>query len=240
MSFHINAKKDEIAKYVLMPGDPLRAKYIANKFLKNVKMVNNVRNMFMFTGMYQNTKITIAASGMGSPTTAIYTHELFQDYGVEVIIRIGTCASYQKSLKVKDIINVKYAYGKESFALDVANLKTNKLNSSEKLFHIIQKTANDQKIKIFNEDIYSTDVFYFHNPLKWKEIKNKFKIAGVDMESFALFANAIFLHKDAATLLTISDSVYQKECLTSEEKEKSLDIMITMALKSILSYIKNK
>jgi len=237
MSYHINAKKSDIAKYVLMPGDPLRAKYIAYKYLKNVKMVNDVRNMFIFTGDYQNLKITIAASGMGCPTTAIYSYELFKYYDVELIIRIGTCGSYEKLIKVKDIINVSNAYGNKAFAKDIANLNTNKLASSLKLNNIINKIAINQKIKIFNKDILSSDVFYFYDPLIWKQQKKEFKICGVDMESFALFCNAIFLKKHAATLLTVSDSVYQKnESLTSKEKEQKLDTMINLALESIIYY----
>lgn len=233
MTPHIESKKEEIAETVIMPGDPLRAKYIAENFLDDYKLVNQIRNIYAYTGYYKGKKITVMASGMGMPSIGIYSYELFKFYDVKNIIRIGTCGSYTKNLELYDLLLVTNAYSDSSYALIQNNNKNNILKSSDYLNKIIIETAKkiNQELKLGT--IYSCDVFYKEND-NFKELYNNYNCLGVEMESFALFSNALVLGKNATCLLTISDNFETKEHISPVERQNSLNKMIVLALESTL------
>lgn len=233
MTPHNEAEKGMIAKTVLMPGDPLRAKYIAETFLENPKLVNQVRGMYAYTGTYKGKEITVMASGMGMPSIGIYSYELYKFYDVENIIRIGSAGSYVKELNVYDVLLVDKAYSESSYAKTQNNEERNILESSKYLNDIIINTANllDQKISIGT--IHSSDVFYKENN-NYQELIEKYGVQAVEMESFALFHNANVLNKKATCLLTISDSFVTNEETTSEERQTHFNEMIKLALESAL------
>ena len=231
MTAHNEAKIDEIAKTVLMPGDPLRAKYIAETYLKNIKLVNQVRGMLAYTGTYKGKTLTIMASGMGMPSIGIYSYELFKFYNVDNIIRIGSAGSYVKELNVKDLVMVDNAYSDSSFAYVQNGFLLNHIESDKSIDEVIKNTANEHNINIKLENIYSSDVFYHDKEV---DFVKKYGLKAVEMESFALFHNAKALNKKAACLLTISDSFVTKEEMTSEERQNSLNDMITLALEAAI------
>ena len=233
MSVHINTKKENIAKTVIMPGDPLRVKYIAEKYLTNPVLVNKTRLSLIYTGLYKDKLVTIAASGMGLPSIGIYAYELFNDFDVERIIRLGSCGSYYDEIKLRDLILVENSISESTYALVQSKYKYNKIPSSATLNSIIEKTAEESKLNIIKGDIYCSDVFY-EQENDYIDKRNKYNVLGVEMETFALFNNASVLKKRASCLLTVSDSFCYTEKLTSEQREKSLDKMITLALDSCL------
>ncbi len=227
---HINAKKEDIAKIVLMPGDPLRAKKIAETYLENVKLVNEVRNMFMYTGTYKGVKITVAGSGMGCPSIGIYSYELFKFYDVDYIIRVGSAGSYKEEIKVYDIFNVKESFGENNYAKIAANIDSNIIEAGKVLFEKIEEVAKKKNIKIHSGRCHSSDVFYrYENILDFAKANN---LALVEMETFALFANAKLTNKQAACLLTVSDSLVTKEVTTAEERQNNFMGMIELALET--------
>ncbi len=229
MTPHINAKKDDIAKTVLMPGDPLRAKYIADNFLENVKQVNTVRNMFMFTGTYKGKEVTIAGSGMGQPSIGIYSFELFKFYDVERIVRIGSAGSYKADLKLYDVFLAEESFSDSTaFSELVLGEKTNVQYPSKELNEALENSANKLGIKIHKGRIHSSDVFYASRPLE--QTLEITKSDCVEMESYALFTNAKKLNKQAATIVTISDNLITKEETTSEERERKFKQMVEIAL----------
>ena len=230
MTPHINASKKDIAQVVLMPGDPLRAKFIAEKFLTNCKLVSKVRNMFFYTGYYKEKKVTIAGSGMGQPSIGIYSYELFKFYNVEKIIRIGSSGSYIKDLKLYDLVLVDEAYSESSFIK--LNNNKNILSPSIKLNQLIQKKANELKINVIECRVHSTDLFYDITPLN--SIIKKTNAWCVDMEAYALFAISKLLNKEAACLLTISDNLITNEEASIEEREKTFINMMKLSLETAI------
>lgn len=230
---HIEAKKDDIAKTVLMPGDPKRAEYIAKNYLKKAKIVNLVRGITAYTGYYKDKLITVFPSGMGNPSIGIYSYELFKFYDVDNIIRIGSCGAYSEGLKLRDLILVNNSISESTYALVQSKYKYNKISSSTTLNSIIEKTAIENKVNVIRGDVYCSDVFY-EEENNYIDKRNKYGVLGVEMETFALFNNASVLKKRASCLLTVSDSFCYTEKLTSEQREKSLEQMITLALDSCL------
>ena len=233
MTAHNEAKKEDIAKIVLMPGDPLRAKYIAENFLDEYKLVNHVRNIYAYTGKYKGKSITVMASGMGMPSMGIYAYELYKYYDVEYIIRIGSCGAYSEALKLNDIILVDNSISESTYSLVQSGDKSNKKMSSGTLNDIILNTAKENNINVIKGDIYCSDVFY-EQENNYIEKRNKYNVLGVEMETFALFSNANLLKKRASCLLTVSDSFCFKDKLSSEEREKNLNKMISLALECCL------
>lgn len=233
MTPHNEAKKEEIAKIVLMPGDPLRAKYIADNFLEDTKLVNKVRGMYAYTGNYKGKKLTVMAHGMGIPSMGIYSYELFKFYDVESIIRIGSCGAYTKNLKVKDIVLVNEAYSESTYGKVQNGDENNILKSSDELNEKIQKTAKELNIVINKVRVHCSDAFY-SDVVKPDDMYNEHKCTAVEMESFALFHNAIALGKKATCLSTVSDSLVSKEEMTPEERQTSLNEMIRLALETAI------
>lgn len=231
MSVHINTNVENIAKTVIMPGDPLRVKYIAEKYLTNPVLVNKTRLSLIYTGLYKDKLVTIAASGMGMPSMGIYAYELFNDFKVEKIIRLGSCGSYYDEIKVRDIILVEKAFTLSNFSYQYDRSNVDLVSSSKNLNRKIIETAMKKNIDLRIGNINTSDLFYntYENP----KIKENFCL-GVEMETFALFYMAEKLNKEAASILTVSDNLVSKELLSSEEREKTFDEAITLALDSIL------
>ena len=213
MSTHIESKLEDISSVVLMPGDPKRCEYIARKFLANSKIVNNVRGMTAYTGFYKSKKITVFPSGIGCPSMGIYSYELFKEYNVDTIIRIGTMGGYT-DLKLKDIVLVDNSITNSNYGKYLCNYPNININGDMELNNIILNTSKELGLNIYNGNIYSSDVFYEQNN-DFKDKVAKYNVLGVEMESFALFTNAKLLNKKAATLLMVSDSFIYPDKLSS-------------------------
>lgn len=237
MSIHNEANIDDIAKTVIMPGDPLRAKYIADNFLTDAKLINTVRNMFGYTGYYKDNKITVFASGMGMPSMGIYSYELFKFYNVENIIRIGSCGAYNENLNMFDTILVDKSYTEANFAFAWNQKNCHIANSSEYLNSQIEKTAKEINMPYFKGNSFCNEVFdgYLDDiPAFISRFPADLNIIACEMEAFALFYMADYFNKNASCLLTVVDSYYKNQSSTSEEREKSLNNMITLALESAI------
>ena len=237
MTPHNSAKKGEIAKTVIMPGDPMRAKYIAEKYLTDYRLVNEVRGMYAYTGLYKGKEVTVMAHGMGMPSMGIYAYELYKFYDVAEIIRIGSCGAYEKDMKLFDIILSTACYTESSFALTLNNDLCHVAYSDEDLNIKIGKVAYQNEIKLYRGmtacldcfDVYMTDVNKFFD-----RMPNDIKPIAAEMEAFSLFYIAKMLGKKAACLMSVVDSKYIKDVATAEEREQGLDKMIKLALDSVL------
>ena len=225
--------KDLIAKTVLMPGDPLRAKFIADTFLTKVEQINGTRNMLGYTGYYGKKKVTVMGSGMGMPSIGIYSYELYNFYDVEKIIRIGSCGAYNPDLKLYDVLLVEKAYSESSYAKTMGVSSRKLLPASKPLNNRLKKAAEKLNIEVKPVIIHSSDVFYRLNGDEYKEIFAKHQAEAVEMESFALFANAKALKKKAACLLTVSDSLVTHEATTAQERQEAFTKMMEVALNSL-------
>ena len=237
MSLHISAEKGEIAKIVLLAGDPLRAKHIADNMLANTKLVSSTRNAFYFTGTYKDVPLTVGASGMGCPSIGIYSYELFNEYGVECIIRIGTAGAYETTTKVYDVINVDKAYSESTYASEAFDITTDNLLHQGIAYELINDTAAKMNMPVKASNIHSSDVFYRSKkgtPL----LAAKNNCVCVEMEAFALFANAQYLNKMAATIVTISDIIPTHESMSADQRQTSLDNMSKLALESVVAISK--
>ena len=235
MSIHCNAKKEDITKTVLMPGDPLRAKYIAENFLENARLVNTVRNMLAYTGTYKGKEITVFSHGMGMASMGIYCYELYKFYDVENIIRIGSCGAYSENLNIFDTILVDNSYTEGNFAYEWNEKDCHLAKSSSFLNEIIENVSMQNNIPYIKGNILCSDCFdgYLEDV---NSLINRFpkelNIIGAEMESFALFYLAKYLGKQASCLLTVVDSICKKQEISSEDREKSLNNMIKLALES--------
>lgn len=234
---HNEAKLGDIAKTVIMPGDPLRAQYIAENFLENAKLVNEVRGMYAYTGTYQGKELTVMASGMGMPSMGIYSYELYKFYEVENIIRIGSCGAYKPELKLFDIVLSDNVYCEGNYALTFNNEDCHLIQASQELNKLIRETA-----KASNSTIYcgNTVCLEFFDPYMpdfeqfLTRLPDNVNPYSGEMEAFALFYNAHVLHKKAACLMTVVDSRFRKDIATTEERETGLNNMIKLALDSAL------
>lgn len=235
-TIHIESVKEDVSDIVLMPGDPLRAKYVADNYLKDVKVVNRVRNMTAYTGYYNNKKVTVFPSGMGIPSMGIYAYELFKFYDVKKIIRIGTCGSYKENIKLFDMILVDSSYSHSTFAKLFNNYNKKEVQASIKLTNHILDVSNKLNKNIYKGRIITSDVFdgYLNHDEYMSNYPKKLEYLGVEMESFALFYIANSLNKEAACILTVVDSLYDKKITSSSDREKSLNDMIELALQSII------
>ena len=229
-----NANYGDIAKTVLMPGDPLRAKFIAETFLENPVLFNTVRNMFGYTGTYKGKKVSVMGSGMGMPSIGIYSYELYNEYGVENIIRIGSAGGYTKEAKIYDVILANKAYSESSYAKTQCGYESDTLYPDAELNDKLKKAAKELNIPLQEGGIHSSDVFYRQGGSDYmKDVVEKGCVA-VEMESFALFSNARVLGKKAACLVTISDSFVTPEITTAEERQTSFTNMMKIALEAAI------
>lgn len=234
---HNEAKLGEIAKTVIMPGDPLRAKYIAENFLDNYKLVNSVRGIYAYTGTYKGKEVTVMASGMGMPSMGIYCYELYKFYEVENIIRIGSCGSYSPELKLFDIILAENVFSESNFALTLNNEDCHIVSANNELNNIIKNTANENNVKIHLGNTVCTDCFdvYMTDVNKFLDrVPKDFNPISAEMEAFALFYVSKLLNKKSSCLMSVVDSKYIKDIATPEERETGLNIMIKLALDSSL------
>ena len=234
-AIHIEAKKEDVSNLVLMPGDPLRAKYIAEKYLTDIKQINSIRNMLGYTGYYNDKRITVIGSGMGIPSIGIYSYELFKYYDVDKIIRIGTAGSLSKDIKVNDIVLANSSYSASSFAYQFSESINNVIYSSENINNDILNKSKELNINIKVGQILTSDVFSVYANIDHiiKKIPSHIKPIACEMEAFGLYHIANVCNKDASTLISIVDSPYEDTMLSPEEKEKKLDEMIKLALESI-------
>lgn len=229
MSIHIGADKGKIAETVLLPGDPLRAKWIAENFLENITQYNNVRGMLGFTGSYKGQKISVQGSGMGIPSISIYVHELINDYGVKNLVRVGSCGAMQESIKLKDVI-IALSSSTDS--------STNKLRfkgmdyAPTADFDLVMKAveaAKSQNLTYKAGSILSTDLFYGDDPDEWK-LWASYGVLAVEMETAALYTIAAKFGVKALTILTVSDHLASHEMLSAEERQTTFTEMIKIAL----------
>lgn len=232
---HNAANNGDIAKTVLMPGDPLRAKFIAETYLENPVQFNTVRNMFGYTGTYKGKKISVMGSGMGMPSIGIYSYELYKFYGVETIIRIGSAGAYTKELQLFDLVLADSAWSESSFALAQAGVSGDIQLPSPVVNEVIERAASSLSTPLTKARIHSSDVFYHEaNVDDHNDFYQKHACVCVEMESFALFHNASVLGKQAACLLTISDSLVTSEVTTAQERQTSFHKMMEVALEAAI------
>lgn len=231
---HNAAEKGQIAKTVLMPGDPLRAKFIAETFLENPQQFNTVRNMFGYTGTYKGHPISVMGSGMGMPSIGIYSYELYTQYDVENIIRIGSAGGYTKDLNLYDVVLADSAYSESSYAKVQSGYEEDKTYPSEELNASLIESAKELGIPCTLSCVHSSDVFYREGGIDYVQtLVDEKGCKAVEMESFALFHNAKQLGKKAACLLTISDSFVFEEKTTAEERQNSFTNMMKIALETV-------
>ena len=230
---HNRAANGEIAKTVLMPGDPLRAKWIAETYLADVQLVSDVRNVFCYTGQYKGVTVSVMASGMGMPSIGIYSYELYKFYDVKNIIRVGTAGAYTKDLNLYDVVLVIASYSDSSYAKVQNNSDDKLIEASYATNLYISTTAEERNIPITIGNIYSSDVFYKEED-NYKDIVKEIGCIACEMESFALFHNAKVFNKRASCLLTISNSFVTNEETTAEERQNAFTKMIELALEASL------
>jgi purine-nucleoside phosphorylase len=229
---HIEANIGDIAEVVLMPGDPLRAKFIAEHYLTDVKMFNSVRNMFGYTGYYNGKRVSVMGSGMGMPSIGIYTYELYKFYDVKKIIRLGSCVGNIPELKLYDVILVDKSYSESTFAKSLSGYEDKITLASPDLTNHIAEIAKEINMPLYRGTIYTSDAFY-NEENQLNSAPKEVNCIGAEMEAFGLFHVASVLNKEAACLLTVVKSFITKESATSIEREQSLVRMIELALKSI-------
>ena len=227
---HINAPKDGFAKTVLMPGDPVRAKHIAETYLKNAVLVNDIRGIQGYTGEYKGKKVSVMASGMGIPSMGIYSYELFNGYDVDNIIRLGTCGALKKEINLRDMIVATGActnsnYG-ASFGLKGVISAIPSFNLLKKADEVVKKLGFQDKTRF--GQLLTTDVFYGENPdsIEWA----KMGVLAVEMEAYGLFLNAARAGKNALAICSISDNLVSKQELSAEERSKTVNDMIVLGL----------
>ena len=233
---HINAEKGSIAELVLMPGDPLRAKYIAEHFLTEAKEVCNLRNMLGYTGFYKGVRVSVVGSGMGMPSMGIYSWELYHYFNAKKIIRIGTCGVVSPEVNVPDLILASSAFSESNFAYTYNDYKEHITYPSKELNNIIESTAKELNYKLHVGDITTMDVFgpYIDYDRVLNRMPSNLNVIGEEMEAFGLFHIASSFNREAACILTAVDSKFSDIVLSGEQRQNSLNEMITLALESII------
>ncbi|MBM7607687.1 purine-nucleoside phosphorylase [Ureibacillus composti] len=232
MSIHINAKQGDIAEIILLPGDPLRAKYIAENFLENATIYNEVRNMFGYTGTYKGHRISVQGTGMGVPSISIYATELMQEYGVQKLIRVGTCGAIQKDVKVRDVILAQSATT-DSKMNDIIFNGLSYAPTAD--FDLLYKAYNAGKAAGLNlkvGNIMTADMFYSEE--NQNEKLARYGVLAVEMESAALYTLAAKFGRQALSVLTVSDHIVTGEATTSEERQTTFNDMIVVALEAAI------
>jgi purine-nucleoside phosphorylase len=239
MSSHLNAKKGEIAEAVLLPGDPLRAKWIAETFLEDAYCYSEVRGMLGFTGTYKGKRISVQGSGMGIPSALIYIHELIEDYGVKEIIRVGTAGSYQPQLKIRDLVLAMAASTSSSINNIPFDQQSFAPTADYQLFRKAVAYAEDQGIAISAGNVLSEDKFYNEDPERYK-LWASYGVLCAEMESAGLYTIAAKNGVKALSILTISDSKVTGEHSSHEEREHDFEVMVQMALSIVGSASKSQ
>lgn len=234
---HNEAEMGDIAKTVLMCGDPLRAKAIAETYLEEYRLVNQIREMYAYTGKYHGKEITVMAHGMGMPSVGIYAYELYHFYGVERIIRLGTCGALKESMQLLDIVLVERSYTESNYAYTLNNEHVNVAEASIALTKLLEESAQKKKIPVVKGTVVSSDCFdwYMTDLSQYLErIPKELDVLVNEMESFAIFYIAKMLHKEAACLLTVVDSHYTQNEPTEVERRSIIEKMTLIALEACL------
>ena len=232
MSTHINAEKGQIAESILLPGDPLRAKFIAENYLSGAKCYNEVRNMFGYTGTYKGVPVSVQGTGMGMPSIGIYSWELIKDYGCRNLMRIGTAGSYHKDIKVRDIVAGVAASTNSNYADGFDLPGTYAPCASFELLMKLEDASDELGIPFHAGNILSSDIFYDTRDDTWKRWA-KMNVMAVEMEAAALYMNAAYLGANALAIMTISDHFVTGEETTAEERQESFTDMMKLALETI-------
>ncbi len=234
MSIHIGAKEGQIAESILLPGDPLRAKFIAETFLEKPEQFNNVRNMFGYTGSYEGKRVSVMGTGMGMPSLSIYVNELIRDYGVKNLVRVGTCGAMQPQIKLRDVILAVGACTDSSInrirfaGMDFAP------TASFNLLRTAYDVAEKEGFVPFVGTVLSSDSFYTEDPDQWK-LWARYGVLGVEMESAELYSLAAKYGVNALSILTVSDHLATGEVTSAQDRQTTFDTMIKIALKTVLS-----
>lgn len=228
MTPHIEAKKEEIAKIVIMPGDPNRAKFIAENYLDDYRLVNSIRSNYIYTGHYKGKLVTIATSGMGMPSMGIYSYELFNFYDVDEIIRIGSCGAVCEEIELGSVILPTGAYTNSNFSCQFDSEIVNYCFSSNEINDRIKECSLKHNINLIESDVKTSDLFYH-----LKKENDMFSYSAVEMECFALFYIAKRLNKKASAVLTVSDNIKTLEEMSSKERETTFNDAITLVLESL-------
>ncbi len=234
---HIESKKEEIKKRVLMPGDPMRAKYIASKFLEDAKCINDVRGMLGFTGFYKGVEVTVFGSGMGGPSIGIYAYELYHFYDVDRIIRIGSCGASKREVKVRDLVLADSAYTLSSYPKLFFNDTNKVFDGDKKVLDLLEEKAKEKGSDYHRGLILTSDIFdvYVNKEEYEKNYPENFDPLACEMECAILYSIAKHLKKEAGCILTVVDSSYSDEVVSSEDREKALDEMIEIALDAVIA-----
>jgi len=232
MSLHIGGKKGDVAETILLPGDPLRARYIAENLLQDVRCYSEVRGMLGFTGVYKGKRVSVQGTGMGLPSLSIYVNELIDHYGVKNLLRVGSCGSFQPNIKVRDVILAMSSCSESNF-----NQKTFKGMdfAPSANFDLLMQVYNYGKSKISNihvGNILSADTFYNEDPEEWK-LWARHGVLGVEMETSALYTIAARKQCRALSVLTVSDCFLTGQVTTAEERERTFTEMIDIALSAV-------
>lgn len=234
MSVHIGANKGDIADKILLPGDPLRAKYIAETFLEDVTQYNDVRGMYGFTGTYKGERVSVQGTGMGVPSISIYANELIQSYDVQKLIRVGTCGAIQKDVKVRDVILAQGATTDSQInrivfnGIDYAPLAD---------FDLLKKaydvgTEKEMNLRVGN--VFTSDTFYRDNAKELNELLASYKVLAIEMETSALYTLAAKYDRQALSVLTVSDHILTGEATSSEERQTTFNEMMVVALEAAI------
>ncbi len=226
---HINATPADFAKTVLMPGDPLRAKFIAENFLENARLVNNVRGIQGYTGSYKSVPVSVMASGMGMPSIGIYSYELYNFFGVENIIRVGSAGAMQKELRVRDIVIAQGACTDSAFAHQYGLPGSFAPIADYRLLSRAVSVATERNLRFSVGNVLSSDIFY-HDDADSSAAWAKMGVLAVEMESAALYMNAARANKSALGIFTVSDHLLTGEATTAEERQTSFTAMMELAL----------
>ncbi|TQR36894.1 purine-nucleoside phosphorylase [Brevibacillus brevis] len=234
MSIHIGAQQGQIAETILLPGDPLRAKYIAETFLEGAECYNNVRGMLGFTGTYKGKRVSVQGTGMGVPSISIYANELMQSYGVQNLIRVGTCGAIQEDIKVRDVI-IAMSASSES--------QTNRLlfdqidfapTANFELLHKAYQVATERNLPVKVGNIFTSDSFYRESLDLYKKLAS-YQVLAIEMESSALYTLAAKYKRNALSILTVSDHILTGEETSADERQSTFNEMIEVALDAALT-----
>lgn len=233
MSIHIEAKPGAIAETILLPGDPLRAKYIAETFLEGAECYNNVRGMLGFTGTYKGKRVSVQGTGMGVPSISIYVNELMQSYDVQNLIRVGTCGAIQEDIKVRDVIIAMSASSDSQTNRLLFNQIDFAPTASFELLHKAYQVATERNLSVKVGNIFTSDSFYRESMDLYKKLA-AYQVLAVEMESSALYTLAAKFKRNALSILTVSDHILTGEETSSEERQTTFNEMIEVALDSAL------
>lgn len=231
MSVHIGAKQGEIAEIILLPGDPLRAKYIAETFLEDAVCYNQVRNMLGYTGTYKGQRVSVQGTGMGVPSISIYIHELMAEYGVQNLIRVGTCGAIQEDIKVRDVI-IAMSSSTDS---QVNRLRFNQIDYAPtadfELLHQAYQAAVGRGLSVKVGNVFTSDTFYQESLDLYKKLAS-YQVLAVEMETTALYTLAAQFKRKALSILTVSDHILTGEATSAEERQTTFNTMIEVALEA--------